>query len=364
MGWAYMKYPLVDLILYFTCYSCLGWILESVYKTVRDRRPVNSGFLSGPFVPIYGFGAIGIIQLLSMVAPLISSFTPALRLIVEMSTATALASLLELGTGVLLQALFNRRWWDYSDERFNLLGLVSLKYSLLWGALSLIVLNLIQPHIETVVYSIPISIKLASLALLLGCLVLDLAHRLNIYWKCVTIWREVMNQNWKFFRRLTDEEQYQLYAEYASCVDEIVSNPKVQMMKQFRHHQNVSCFEHSLNVSFASYLLCKKLGWDCKSAARGGLLHDLFLYDWRTTELEEGKHGFLHPQIAYDNAAREFTLNQKEKDIILKHMFPLTWRPPTCKESLMVCAVDKLCALQELLGLSTAADVSMGLEGL
>lgn len=364
-----MTNPLVDLVLCFGFYSWLGWLLESGYKTFRDHRPVNSGFLSGPIVPIYGFGAIGVIWLLHVLEPMVSSLCPALQTIIELGATTALASMLELGTGVLLEAFFHKRWWDYSDERFNLLGLVSLKYSILWGGLSFLVLNIIQPHMEKILYIIPTNIKVAAMVFLIIYLALDLARRCmyhaKVNWRNLNHnWRMKMNQNWKFFRRLTDEEQNQLYIEYAVCVDELIFHPKVQMMKQFRHHQNVSCFDHSLNVSFASYLLCKKLGWDCKSAARGGLLHDLFLYDWRITDLEEGKHGFVHPQIAYDNAASEFSLNQTEKDIILKHMFPLTWRPPSCRESLLVCAVDKLCALQELMGLSTAADISMGFEGL
>lgn len=138
------------------------------------------------------------------------------------------------------------------------------------------------------------------------------------------------------------------YAEYAACIEDLVSSPTVQLLGDFKHHQNVSRLDHVLNVSFASYSLCKALGWDCRSAARGGLLHDLFLYDWRTTTLEEGRHGFAHPQIALNNASEEFDLNPREEDIILKHMFPLTWQPPGCKESAVVCLMDKCCALQEI----------------
>lgn len=79
-----MNNPLVDLILCFTFYSWLGWLLESGYKTARDRRPVNSGFLSGPFVPIYGFGAIGVIQLLNILDPLVSSLNPAWEIVIEL----------------------------------------------------------------------------------------------------------------------------------------------------------------------------------------------------------------------------------------------------------------------------------------
>jgi uncharacterized protein len=89
------------------------------------------------------------------------------------------------------------------------------------------------------------------------------------------------------------------------------------------------------------------LGWDHRAAARGGLLHDLFLYDWRTTTLDRGRHGFVHPRLALENASRIYSLNELEKDIIMKHMFPLTLQPPKYKESLVVCMVDKFCAVEE-----------------
>lgn len=140
--------------------------------------------------------------------------------------------------------------------------------------------------------------------------------------------------------------------EYLACVDDLLFHPLVQSMNQYRHHHSTSCWDHSLHVSYTSYVLSKALGWDYKSAARGGLLHDLFLYDWRTTTLDEGRHGFVHPRIALDNASTVSTVNDLEKDIILKHMFPLTWRPPVFKESLLVCMVDKYCALTEVIGLN------------
>lgn len=138
--------------------------------------------------------------------------------------------------------------------------------------------------------------------------------------------------------------------EYESYVADLIFHDDIQMMKQFNHHSSVTCFEHSVNVSIYSYLLCKTIGLDYKSAARGGLLHDLFLYDWRVTKLDSGKHGFIHPKIALSNADRLFELNDIEKDIIIKHMFPLTLRPPMYKESVVVCMVDKLCAALEVIG--------------
>jgi uncharacterized protein len=146
--------------------------------------------------------------------------------------------------------------------------------------------------------------------------------------------------------------------EYEKCIDELINHDKVQMMRQFKHHHSITCFEHSVNVSFYSYMICRAFGQDYKSAARGGLLHDLFLYDWRTTKLIGGKHAFLHPEIALSNASALFRLNYIEQDIILKHMFPLTPKPPLYKESFVVCLVDKCCAFTEYLDLKFLRNIA------
>lgn len=144
------------------------------------------------------------------------------------------------------------------------------------------------------------------------------------------------------------EKNYRFY-EFEKCIRDLLQNESVQKMKQFRHHRNTNCFDHSLSVSYYSFLLCKYLGYDYISAARGGLLHDLFLYDWRTHQTGRlwKKHAFIHPYIALENA-KIFNLNKIEKDIIEKHMWPLTLKPPRYVESIIVCIVDKYSALLEL----------------
>ena len=118
--------------------------------------------------------------------------------------------------------------------------------------------------------------------------------------------------------------------EYVEYVKNIVNTPVVRQMKEYNHHSNTTCFEHSVHVSYYNYLICKKLGWDTYAAAKGGLLHDLFLYDWHGHVPEEGerKHGFEHPTKALKNAGSNFNITRKEGDIIAKHMFPLTVTPP------------------------------------
>lgn len=136
--------------------------------------------------------------------------------------------------------------------------------------------------------------------------------------------------------------------EFEMIIQDIITNETVQKMNDYRQHYDTTCFEHCKQVAYYSYLICKKYQWDYQSAARAGMLHDLFLYDWRTRENgRKGLHAFTHPRTSFENASSLFVLNEKESDIILKHMWPVTLRLPRYKESYVITFVDKYCALQE-----------------
>lgn len=138
--------------------------------------------------------------------------------------------------------------------------------------------------------------------------------------------------------------------EFYNIIRDLLNNPMVQQMKNFRQHFDSSCYEHCLEVAYWSYLICKKHNLDYVSAARAGLLHDLFLYDWRhSKKLLHLKrfHAFEHPKIALQNALEVCVLNDKEKDIILKHMWPVTFFSfPKYRESYIITFTDKLSALK------------------
>lgn len=136
--------------------------------------------------------------------------------------------------------------------------------------------------------------------------------------------------------------------QYMNIVKDILSNELVKQMKQYRQHYKVSCFDHCLFVSYNLYVLCKKYKLDYTSAARAGMVHDLFLYDWRKRENgRKGFHAFTHPKTAYENAKKVFNLNDKEKDIILNHMWPVTLGIPKYKETALMVFVDKYFACAE-----------------
>ena len=139
--------------------------------------------------------------------------------------------------------------------------------------------------------------------------------------------------------------------EFNTIIVDLAQNTTVQEMKNYLQHCDTSCYEHCLNVAYYSYLICKKFNLDYKSAARGGMLHDLFLYNWRNSRKTlnlDGWPAFIHPRIALENSVKLFELNDIEKDVILKHMWPVTlFKLPRYPESLVITFVDKYCATKE-----------------
>ncbi len=136
--------------------------------------------------------------------------------------------------------------------------------------------------------------------------------------------------------------------EFYEIISEMTQNEAVQKMKKFRQHYECSCYEHCENVAYISYRICKKLNLDYKAAARAGMVHDLFLYDWRKNENgRKGFHAFTHPKIALENAKKYFEISEKEEDIILKHMWPVTIKFPRYIESYVITIADKISAINE-----------------
>jgi uncharacterized protein len=147
--------------------------------------------------------------------------------------------------------------------------------------------------------------------------------------------------------KATIRKDITIESDYIDCIKDVVNRDVLWRMSNYPHHGEYSCLDHCFHVSYLSYKICKKLNFDYCSTARGALLHDLFLYDWHTDKPLEGLHGFVHPRIALQNADDHFELNEIERDIIVKHMWPLTIVFPKYKESFIVQLVDKYCAIIE-----------------
>lgn len=137
--------------------------------------------------------------------------------------------------------------------------------------------------------------------------------------------------------------------EFKEIIKDITENSSVVSLKEHVQHMKGSRYKHCYEVAYYTYVITKKLGLDYISATRGAMLHDFYFYDWRNKGVEGQKrfHAYRHPRIALNNATENFELNDLEKDIILKHMWPLTIRLPRFSESYIVTFVDKYCAMRE-----------------
>ena len=134
--------------------------------------------------------------------------------------------------------------------------------------------------------------------------------------------------------------------EYLEIISNIMKNKKFNQIKQCRHH-GITRYEHSLRVSYYSYLITKKLRLNYIETARGGLLHDFFIND-DLTEKKQKLSMFYHPYYSIKNAEHYFDLTDLEKDIIINHMFPtLPHKIPKYLESWIVSLVDKVVATYE-----------------
>ena len=145
------------------------------------------------------------------------------------------------------------------------------------------------------------------------------------------------------------DKKYQL-TEFFEIIKDIISNDTVRQMKNFRQHCNTSCYQHCMQVAYYTYIACKKMRLDYVSATRAAMVHDLFLYDWRKKYRNvdlPGLHAFVHPKIALKNASKLFDCDDLEKDVISKHMWPVTFGFPKYMESYIVTIMDKYSACLE-----------------
>lgn len=149
----------------FFIYAFLGWCTEVSYAALVTGKFVNRGFLNGPVCPVYGFG---VVIVLAGLAPLEEN------LLLLFLGSVALTSSLEWLTGFVLEKLFHQRWWDYSDQPFNLSGYVCLRFSVAWGFACLFVLKLLHPTVLLFIRLIPRPLGLALLVLLGGVMAVDL----------------------------------------------------------------------------------------------------------------------------------------------------------------------------------------------
>ena len=142
---------------FFYIYCFAGWVFESTYVSIREKRPVNRGFLRLPLLPLYGTGAA---MMLWVSLPLRDSL-----FLVYISGVIA-ATALEYVTGWTMERLFKMKYWDYSNQRFNVNGYICLSSSLVWGLLTIFLTEVLHPPVSDLVLALPVSLDIAGVILI------------------------------------------------------------------------------------------------------------------------------------------------------------------------------------------------------
>lgn len=141
--------------------------------------------------------------------------------------------------------------------------------------------------------------------------------------------------------------------EFARLIRDITHSEDYRVMKERRHHVKGSVYDHSVKVAYLCYRHYQRFGTKIALSEfiRGALLHDYYLYDRNDKTASPRFHGFVHPGYALGNAKQRYPdLTRIERDMILRHMFPLTPIPPRTKAGWLICFYDKVAAVSDYFG--------------
>ncbi len=227
---------MVDICLQLIIYSFLGWCCESIYCSLGRGEWINRGFLTGPFCPIYGVGAVVTLTLLKHL--------PKSAMIVFLG-GMLITSTLEYFTSWLMEKLFNARWWDYSKRPFNIKGRVCLLNSTLFGLLCLFLMFDLNPRIERFLAIFSLDFKWGFLAAFCLYFIADLALAvksamgINVRLRVLTELREEL-------------QEWSAKLEFAQLEEKILSaDIREELLEKFHKKQKeVGFFERRLMKSF------------------------------------------------------------------------------------------------------------------
>lgn len=158
---------LYHVVLWFLTYSVLGWIVESIYMSICNRKLTNRGFSKSPLCPIYGVGALTVYFLLSPYSH---------NRVLLFFLGAILATAIEWITARIMERLFGEIWWNYTDKPFNYKGILCLESTLAWGLYTLILFGILHGFVERIVNAIPFRIGRIAGAVLILIYTVDFAR--------------------------------------------------------------------------------------------------------------------------------------------------------------------------------------------
>ena len=159
----------INYIFMFFLFSAVGWAIECTYRSLGEKKIINSGFLYGPMCPIYGTGCLAFQLILVPLSQPIEK-----RLIPVLLLGMLVADVVEYATSYIMEKLFNARWWDYTGNFLNLHGRICFKHTCYWAIFAFVYTYLIAPVYSYVMSFIPQSAVTAAVFIILLILAVDL----------------------------------------------------------------------------------------------------------------------------------------------------------------------------------------------
>lgn len=160
---------IINYVFMFFFFSAVGWAIESTYRSLGEKKIINSGFLYGPMCPIYGTGCL-VFELI--LVPLSQPIEK--RLIPVLLLGMLLADVVEYGTSYIMEKLFNARWWDYSNNFLNLHGRICFRHTCYWAIFAFAYVYVIAPVYQYALSFIPQNVRTIAVLVILAVLTVDL----------------------------------------------------------------------------------------------------------------------------------------------------------------------------------------------
>jgi len=364
----------IGLILYFYLFAVIGWFVEMMYLSTSGRGLINSGFLQGPVCPAYAAGVLIIYPFTLLFAPL--------PFWLQAILYAGLATVVEYLAHFSLEKILRIRIWDYSDEFLNLHGRISLKYTVFWFVLVLLLVLVMQPAAITLIESLEPLARYWLAGILGFLLIIDyifsgimfsrmtrrVARICELFGLPPTEMQDlefnrprIMNEKKRLAKLLSDPGYVALEADvskrlfneehldslgfrYADFLA-IVEHPAYKAWKN-ASVENTQTFYRYLRTAELSFAFCTALGFDGNTAARGMLLA---AYKSNQKGHVARLIDFFLPQgrILYEVYKDIGPVCRKERDVLLRYTWPLNFGPPMTPECLMASFAEKVVNSRE-----------------
>jgi len=209
---------IVNCFLWFIFYSVIGWTIETLLFAIRDKKSVKRGFLFGPLCPIYGTGAVVCTLLL---------YGRVTNFFLLFAIGLVLCDTIEYITSFVMEKAFHAKWWDYSNQKFNIKGRICLASSLLFGGGVALLIKFIQPAVESVTLKIPFGVRIAVAFVLYSIIIVDVAFTIQSLKDVILSLKELQNYAVENFQQGIDKTDEKI-DEFTDKVKDI-SNAEISL---------------------------------------------------------------------------------------------------------------------------------------